>query len=500
MKNRISSGLLTLAIFLTVLLGVSFSLQAAVFNVTPGGGPCGGGSGGLQECLDEAATNGQGDTLNLASGTYTAGPYTYIPAAENFPLTIQNGEVTRPVLDGSGFAGIILEINTNPIPDDNADITIRGLVFQNTMTDSALDIFTDEAATIVENCDFLNNQSSTPGGGLEIFNEDGGIELRNSLFEGNNSDSRGGGASLGFYTSDVIVEFNSFIGNTSEFEGGGFQLSHDQNTSVAVTIFNNLVLNNTSTMGDGGGISFAVQLGSVLGSNNIVAGNTALENGGGIFGDLTDSAGGVFTLVQNTITGNTAQSENGGGLNLNFAGDAWTGNVYNNIIWNNQAFVGFDIFSDEDAGLSGDSAALNVFNNDFTDFFSVCRDDGTCPNNTQTGNNVNVDPLFIDAAADDYHLQVDEFGISPVINIGDATAPDVPPVDFDGEPRPFPAGTNPDLGALEAGEYIPVLEQVQGSGTVGCSLSSNGGAPLNMGAFLMGLAVLVLLRGMKKEV
>jgi hypothetical protein len=58
-------------------------------------------------------------------------------------------------------------------------------------------------------------------------------------------------------------------------------------------------------------------------------------------------------------------------------------------------------------------------------------------------NNTVVDPMFVDAAAADFHLQAG----SPVRGLGDPASPAM--VDGDGEPRPQPAGTPSDPGADE---------------------------------------------------
>ena len=58
--------------------------------------------------------------------------------------------------------------------------------------------------------------------------------------------------------------------------------------------------------------------------------------------------------------------------------------------------------------------------------------------------NIDADPLFVDPDNGDYHLRDD----SPCISAGIMT-PDVPDTDIEGNPRPNPPGSNPDIGAYE---------------------------------------------------
>ena len=55
--------------------------------------------------------------------------------------------------------------------------------------------------------------------------------------------------------------------------------------------------------------------------------------------------------------------------------------------------------------------------------------------------NLNVDPLFVNPAANDYHLTTN----SPLIDAGDSAHPMVPANDLDGNPR--------DIGAVDIGAY-----------------------------------------------
>jgi Ca2+-binding RTX toxin-like protein len=136
----------------------------------------------------------------------------------------------------------------------------------------------------------------------------------------------------------------------------------------------------------------------------------------------------------------------GGGLFVFVARDTSTINIYNNIVWGNTATSsGDDIFVSEDGNSNNVGAPVNLFHNDFADFFSSCDADNTdpCTPNISAGNNINEDPLFVDAENGDVHIQSD----SPTKNAGESSAPSLPSTDFEGDPRIF--GAAPDMGADE---------------------------------------------------
>ena len=63
--------------------------------------------------------------------------------------------------------------------------------------------------------------------------------------------------------------------------------------------------------------------------------------------------------------------------------------------------------------------------------------------------NIDVDPLFVDASAGDYHLKDN----NPCFGVG--IPENTPKTDIEGSSRPNPIGSNPDMGAYENSHGIP---------------------------------------------
>ena len=158
------------------------------------------------------------------------------------------------------------------------------------------------------------------------------------------------------------------------------------------------------------------------------------------------SSGGNVTLTNNTITGNFLTGIAGGGISVNMDDPTSILNIYNNIIYGN-GFIGpagdgadIDIFNDNPG------IVVNLYNNDFdntpTTGFSILN---ATPNIDFNLNN--IDPLFVNAAVNNYRLDP----ASPLIDAGDNAAPAVPANDlYGGTLRPV--GDFVDIGAYE---YAP---------------------------------------------
>jgi len=166
-----------------------------------------------------------------------------------------------------------------------------------------------------------------------------------------------------------------------------------------------------------------------------------MEAWGGAF---VESEGDTF-IINNTVYNNSAVGM-GGALHISTGVGAGDINLYNNIAYDNSnGDDGADIQADNNTG------TVFLFNNDFTEF---------CGGNpfscdpldlgANQGANKDIDPMFVDAMADDFRL----LAASDLIDMGTDTAPMLPATDRVGNPRIF--GPQPDMGALEAVPQIVV--------------------------------------------
>jgi parallel beta-helix repeat protein len=270
---------------------------------------------------------------------------------------------------------------------------------------------------------YLDDWSEGPAAEIRID----GITVQNG-----NSTWMGGGihATLGNY--DISIIHCIIRNNTAVRSGGGIRMESER----SLTLENNLILDNTVTedvvISRGGGVSMDITAAGheYTIRTNIIAGNYAqgtIAQGGGLWVGYRSDA--IIHLICNTIADNEADVE-GGGV---YFGSGDTANVYNNIIYYNSATDGGDIYFDSVTNRIG-------HNNDYTDLYGTWTD---------SAGNIDANPLFVDPAAGDYHLQAD----SPCIDAGTSDVPDppgLPATDFDGNDRVI--GSAPDMGAYE---FVP---------------------------------------------
>ncbi len=432
-----TAGKIVITLGLCAFSAFAQNALAATINVTAAASPgCATGqcpdftiSGDctLQDALDVAQCNLEDDIINIAPGLYdsdAAGTFSYNASdGENFDLSIIGADASTVTIDGG---------------DD----------------DQCLDIDTRFA-----------------GGDDLVAISLSEITCQNGFFGG-----PGGGVAINVVSATVSVQNNIFQENVAQEWGGGLYVLGTGNGAL---LFNsNLFLLNSNTNDPGAGMYAESGGGDITATNNIFAQNTAEDSDGG--GMYLNASDGDITITNNTLFNNTSTLGNGGGIGAQ-VDSGNTFQIYNNIVFGNTAGTnGDDIWTCEQGG------TVNLFNNDFTEYYSEGSNGGcgSAPTINQ-GSNIPDDPQFVDSTANDFHL----LATSPAVDTGDLNPPNgLPTPDFDGVTRP--QGPLPDMGALEF-QAIPTPSPtpsptpvppivnnlfLSGDGILSCSMQANAGA------------------------
>ncbi|MBN1220132.1 MAG: hypothetical protein JXM69_14485 [Anaerolineae bacterium] len=239
---------------------------------------------------------------------------------------------------------------------------------------------------------FENNVSRNYGGGFHLENN-GSATLNEVSFIGNTADN-GGGICIGIEStpdnSTLTLTRGVFIHNRAWFAGSGMMQAHGDSTLVDV----------------------------------MFSQNTVDTYGGGV--SIYD---GTATLLGVTMANNTAGLD-GGGLYVYNNGNA---TLANSILWGNSAT--------QDGDQIQNDGTLDIT-------YSDIQESGG------GGNNLDADPLFIDAANDDLRLSY----LSPAIDAGNSLSVTTG-IDLAGNPRIVGAAV--DMGAYElAGPIITLQKSV----------------------------------------
>ena len=146
---------------------------------------------------------------------------------------------------------------------------------------------------------------ASSGGGLRIGSEyEATALLERSLVCGNSASGSGGGL-VGDYPGSLRLNESTVTNNSADGNGGGIY------AESLVRLDDSDVLDNAAGAdGDGGGV-FARGYGIIFATGGRIAGNAA-RNGGGVH-----LAGQQLTVIGSQVTGNTALSGDGGGIDIN---------------------------------------------------------------------------------------------------------------------------------------------------------------------------------------
>jgi len=271
------------------------------------------------------------------------------------------------------------------------------------------------------------SDSSANGVAIAAFGDVGDyLIIRDNLISENTAtaDHDGFGAiNLGIKETCVfernVVSANSVSADYAY--GGGLVVFGQEGWQGAYIFRNNIIKNNFlswTVYGQGGGLY--LQNCSPQLTNNIISGNSS-RYGGGIFVKHVTHQTGIPDpeLINNTIINNSA-TDYGGGLTVGGSSQTMA-TVLNTILWGNSAGIGgsqIDVYG---------GASISVRYSDVQGGW--------------TGDhNIDADPQFSDTLI--YELS----DSSPCIGAGTFPAP---PFDYDGDSRPIPSGSMPDIGAQE---------------------------------------------------
>ena len=379
-----------------------------------------------------ASVNGPAVTAINGAGTGPRARCVYLAAGTSLSgFTLTNGATLADGDDISqtGGGGVWCEVYNGPISNCvfAANVAVYGGgVFQGTLW----------------NCTFIGNLASYGGGAISSTLDHCEFDRNSATNEGggayqatlttctlsNNIAPYGGGAYGGWLsncvmTANVATNGGGALGSTIY----GSQLANNYAVSkgggsAICTMFSCLISNNVA--GDtGGGVFCDLFFGYLY--NCVLTGNSAGNQGGGAFG---------YYMYNSTVSGNTAPNGGGAsgcyGYNCTVAGNSATngggilnGSFYNSIV-------------------SGNTGGNYDTNNSTLNY--CC----TAPLPAGSGfGNFSLPPLFVNAAAGDFHLQ----STSPCINAGYNTFyySSVYPgmYDLDGNPRVVGAAI--DVGAYE---------------------------------------------------
>jgi predicted outer membrane repeat protein len=251
-------------------------------------------------------------------------------------------------------------------------------------------------------------------------------------------------------TSTTVLDGFTIHGGTAgggsfsddPFSGGGISLVNSDPLVVSSPILRNLIIaGNTASIGNGGGLSVAINCSPRL-INVLFSGNTAGFQGGAIH---VQNGEPILTGV--TLSGNEAAAS--GGAISSFYG---TIVIRNSIVWGNTAPY---------------NRSMMVMNpKDIPVLTYSDVEDGCPPNAECDSTNSYVDPIFFDAPGlDGFYGTPDDNprlqGDSPLIDQGNNNVadPSLPATDLDGRPR-IKNGIV-DMGAFEHQVNIPPVSNDQ---------------------------------------
>ncbi|MFH1011816.1 MAG: right-handed parallel beta-helix repeat-containing protein [bacterium] len=297
-------------------------------------------------------------------------------------------------------------------------------------------IYCYNSAPTFTNCLIMCNRAPDGGG---VYCGNSTATFTNCTVDSNTAYDDGGGV----YSTDLSSFMNCrIIRNRAYDDGGGV---HCEGSTAR---FTNCTVDSNMASRAGAGVSCRNSASPTF-TNCVITRNTALDSlfgvGGGAY---CDSASPVF--VHCTLSGNTANSGAGDGAFIATSAPTFNSTIISfsngtGIYFSNSGgsqIIYGDIFGHSGGNIINPSAGPPgigelVTTNANGDSCDIYR-------------NIFLDPLFVDPPTADIHLT----NYSPCIGAANPANP--PPTDFEGDPRPNPPASYPDIGADEHPFGVPL--------------------------------------------
>ena len=258
------------------------------------------GSGSLRDAISQANAHPGTDFIRFAPAIHgTISLFSEIPVTDS--LVINGGG--KVILNGGGN-NRIFNIDNGLSTFSSVRLQNLTLVQGNTPGDGGA-IRSTENLTLIHS-QITGSRATLSGGGL--YESGGNLALVNSRISGNIAQQRGGGVYVESGPGKTLTVANTrFVSNHASGNGGGL-VAEVQTQKITGSLF----VGNSSATRDGGGAYLDNNFGAdghLLISQSTFTGNTAQNNGGGVYIDtFFDSV----TVSGSHFDGNSAENEGGG--------------------------------------------------------------------------------------------------------------------------------------------------------------------------------------------